>query len=200
MTHESSTPNKEKHVPSINFAGETIALGPLRRELISVYMDCNNDFQTTRTLAISRPVTEEELIAAIDRFAKMESCVFFTIYEKASMKPIGITFLTEIDYKHRTAEFNIVISDSSSHGKGYGTETTKLMMDYAFSVVGVHNLQLRVYEFNKAAIRVYEKAGFRTYGTRRESHFIGGRMWDTMYMECLAADFTSRTPEWDFSS
>lgn len=198
MTHETATQQNEKQIP-VNYSNDTIALGPLRRELISLYMDCNNDFQITRMLAGSRPVTEEELLVAIERYAKAESCVFFTIYEKASMKPIGITFLTEIDYKHRTAEYNIVISDQSSHGKGFGTEATRLMMDYAFSVVGVHNLHLRAYEYNKAAIHVYEKVGFRIYGKRRESHFIGGRMWDTVYMECLAIDFHDRSPLWDFS-
>jgi RimJ/RimL family protein N-acetyltransferase len=65
------------------------------------------------------------------------------------------------------------------------------MLDYAFTAVGLHNVQLRAFAFNKMAIRSYEKAGFKEYGRRREAYFMNGRMWDDVHMDCLATEFES---------
>ena len=50
---------------------------------------------------------------------------------------------------------------------------------------------LVVYEFNLAGRHAYEKADFREFGRRRQAHLMGGRLWDVIYMECLASEFTS---------
>jgi RimJ/RimL family protein N-acetyltransferase len=113
------------------------------------------------------------------------------IYETASWRPIGFANLRDVDHEHSTAEFGITVGDPADRGKGYGTEATRLLMDYAFTALGVRNLWLDVFEFNAAGIRAYEKAGFRVIGRRREAHFAGGRLWDIIFMDCLAEEFTS---------
>src|SRR5947209_7248930 len=42
---------------------------------------------------------------------------------------------------------------------------------------------------NPAGLRAYTKAGFREIGRWRESALIGGRYFDTVFMECLAQEF-----------
>ena len=173
----------------INFSGSLVSLGPLRSDLVSYYNRWNNDFQTTKTLASTRPVILEEEVSVFEQIAKSESYIFFTIYEKETLRPIGNTYLSNIDYKNRNAEFNIVIGEKDYRGKGYGTEVALLILDYAFNVSGLHNVFLKVFEFNENAIRAYKKAGFVECGRRRQSHFIGGRLWDVIYMEALATEF-----------
>ncbi|GIN86010.1 hypothetical protein J6TS2_23960 [Heyndrickxia sporothermodurans] len=131
----------------------------------------------------------EEEIHAFENIFKSKEYIFFTIYENDTQRPIGNTFLSDIDYKNRTAEFNIVIGEKEFRGKGYGTEAALLVLDYALNIVGLHNLFLKVFEFNKSAIRAYEKAGFIICGSRRQSHYIGGRYWDIIFMEALATEF-----------
>ncbi len=99
--------------------------------------------------------------------------------------------LAEIDFRNRSAAFGILIGDPDARGKGYGTETTRLILDYAFTAVGLHNVMLTVFEFNKAGIRAYEKAGYRELGRRRECRMMGGKLWDEIYMQCLSTDFES---------
>lgn len=173
----------------INYKAKRISLGPLRSDLVSLYNRWNNDIQTTKTLAFSGPVMLEEEIHAFENISKSKEYIFFTIYENDTQQPIGNTFLSDIDYKNRTAEFNIVIGEKEFRGKGYGTEAALLVLDYAFNIVGLHNLFLKVFEFNKSAIRAYEKAGFIICGRRRQSHYIGGRYWDIIFMEALATEF-----------
>jgi RimJ/RimL family protein N-acetyltransferase len=94
-----------------------------------------------------------------------------------------------VNDRNRTAEFVIFIGEQSARGKGYGTETARLMLDYAFTTLGLHTVTLTVFAYNPAAIRAYTNAGFTECGRRRESVWMGGRLWDTISMECLASTF-----------
>jgi diamine N-acetyltransferase len=178
--------------PIVNIVGERVALGPIRRDLLPLYQRWLNDFGTLRTLFIPpRPMTMEEETAWYDRAASDTSSVHFTIYESTSWRPIGNSQWQDIDFRNRTAEMGIFIGDAADRGKGYGTEATRLMLDYAFTALGLHSVMLTSYAFNLAGQRAYEKAGFRTFGRRHECHWMGGRLWDEIYMDCLASEFES---------
>jgi diamine N-acetyltransferase len=137
------------------------------------------------------PLTHEQEVAWFDRATAANDEVGFTIYERATWRPVGNTGLHRINHRNRTAEFGIIIGEPESRGKGYGTETARLMLDYAFTALGLHNVMLRVHAFNLAGQRAYQKAGFREYGRRRECVYMGGRWWDEICMDCLATEFTS---------
>lgn len=177
--------------PILNIVGELVALGPLRKELLPLYERWINDFGTVRTLSLPpRPMTTEQEQDWYERVARSEGDTPFTIYEREGLRPIGNTTLAEIDFRNRSAIYGIVIGEPDARGKGYGTETTRLMLDYAFTALGLHNVMLTVFEFN-AGVRAYEKAGFRECGRRRECQMMGGKLWDEIYMECLSTDFES---------
>jgi RimJ/RimL family protein N-acetyltransferase len=103
----------------------------------------------------------------------------------------GKAGLNHLDFRDRTGEYNLVIGEKAARGKGYGTEITRLVLDYAFTVLGLHNVWLRVFAYNPAAIRVYEKAGFVPIGRRHQCKWMGGTLWDMLLMECLATAFES---------
>ena len=42
---------------------------------------------------------------------------------------------------------------------------------------------------NRVGLRAYEKAGFKTIGRRRECRVMGGKVYDEIYMDCLAPEF-----------
>ncbi len=42
-------------------------------------------------------------------------------------------------------------------------------------------------------IWAYEKAGFKPIGRRRECRMMGGKVYDEIYMDCLASEFESPT-------
>ena len=177
--------------PPINVEGDLVALGPLRRDLIPTYSRWNNDVATTRTFALPQPATLDQEEAAFAAMTADATSVFFTVYDRASWRAVGMAYLTGIDERHRRAEFGVLIGEAASRGRGYGTETARLMLDYAFTALGLHSVMLTVYEFNLAGRRAYEKAGFREAGRRRQRHWMGGRYWDEIYMDCLATEFAS---------
>ena len=70
-------------------------------------------------------------------------------------------------------------------------ETTRLVLDYGFTALGLHNVMLVVDSYNERGIRAYTRAGFKTIGRRREAHRLGGRPFDLILMDCLASEFQS---------
>lgn len=175
--------------PIINILGEKVALGPLRRDLLPLYQRWINDFEVTRTLAVGLfPMTFEQEAAWYDR-PKRDRDAVFTIYERDSLRPIGNAGLHQIDRGHRTAEFGIMIGEKDCWDKGYGTEVARLMLEYGFVALSLHNIMLRAYSFNQRGIRAYEKAGFKPIGRRREARRFGGKPYDESLMDCLATEF-----------
>ncbi len=177
--------------PPVNVEGELVALGPLRRDLIPTYHRWHNDVATTRTFNLPQPTTLEQEAASYAELTAAKEMALFTVYERASWRAVGTAYLTDIDHRHRRAEFGVLIGEAACRGKGYGTEVARLVLDYAFTALGLHSVLLTVYEFNLAGRRAYEKAGFREFGRRRQSHWMGGHYWDEILMDCLATEFGS---------
>lgn len=115
----------------------------------------------------------------------------FAIYERATSRAIGNCGLHAINHLRRRAEVGIMIGEPSARGKSYGTEAMRLLLDYAFTILGTHNVMLTVYEYSLAARRSYEKVGFREIGRRREARWHNGCFWDEILMDILADEFES---------
>ena len=186
MTNESSTQ------PISTIEGEKIALGPLSRTMIPLIARWLGDFAVQRTFGgMPRAVTIEEATTIYDRWTVGKDAYWFAIYERSSGRPIGHTDLFEIDWRSRTCTFGILIGEADARGKGYGTETASLILDYAFTALGFHGVTLMTDAFNLAGQAAYKKAGFKEFGRRRQCSLLNGKLHDIVYMDCLASEFTS---------
>ena len=107
---------------------------------------------------------------------------------EASRPPEVLDHIPNIDHRHGTATFGIMLGER--RGQGLGTEATRLMLDWAFTVLGLHNVDLLVFAWNRPAIRCYEKAGFRQIGRRRGGAVCMGRRFDVVIMDAIAEEFT----------
>ena len=188
--HESKPAGPDgQQQPIINIVGEKVALGPDRSDLAPLYHRWSNDFEVVRLMGTPRPSTLDSEEALHSRISKDQDHASFTIYEKAQLRPIGAAGLVDINHSKRTAEFYIMIGDKTSWGKGYGTECARLMLDYGFTCLGLHNIFLWVNAANERGIRAYRRAGFRVAGRQRQSVRLGGRAYDSILMDCLATEF-----------
>jgi diamine N-acetyltransferase len=183
--------------PIFNIVGENIWLGPLPHELVALSARWDNDVSLTILSGDPlRPKSREAVEAEYQRYSRgdQDNLVGFSMYEATTSRQIGVTHLRDIDGTHRTAEFGIFIGEKDCWGKGYGTEATRLMLDYGLTVLGLHNVMLTAYSFNERAMRAYQRAGFRIMGRRRAGPRAGGHAYDVVYMDCLASAFTSPLP------
>jgi len=175
--------------PVVNILGDRVALGPIHRHHLPLLYRWLNDFEVAYTLSQMRPLTIEFLEESYDRSSKATDRVQFTIYERTTMRPIGGINLHDIS--GRAATLAIVIGETDCWDKGYGTEATRLVLDYGFNTLGLHNIMLTVHGFNQRGVRAYLRAGFREIGRRREVIHRDGRLHDLIYMDCLAKEFQS---------
>jgi RimJ/RimL family protein N-acetyltransferase len=183
--------------PIVNIGGPTVCLGPPTRASVAIMARWDNDFAVTVLAGDPlRPKTLEACEADFDRHAKGDdhTWVDFLIYERATLRLIGVTGLRDISATQRSATLGICIGEKDCWGKGYGTEATILLLDYGFSVLGLHNVMLDTFSYNERAIRAYRRAGFREFGRRREAARLGTHVFDVVYMDCLASEFTSPLP------
>ncbi len=85
----------------------------------------------------------------------------------------------------KNATLGITIGDKAQRNKGYGTEATKIALDYCFNTLNLHRVGLWVFEFNEKAIHCYEKLGFKKEGISREAVYKNGGYCNIVNMGIL---------------
>lgn len=105
---------------------------------------------------------------------------------------IGEIRLDRVDARDRRASMAIGIFDSSSLGRGLGSQAITLLLQHAFGAMQLHRIAIRVLAYNKRAIRAYEKCGFSVEGREREAAFVNGIWHDDIMMGLLDREFLSR--------
>jgi RimJ/RimL family protein N-acetyltransferase len=173
--------------------GERAALGPLRRDLAETYVAWINRVEVKSglmSLGIFDRESEEAWVAeTATANAQLEpAAANFTIYDRSDGEPVGTSALMDISHRHRRAKFGILLG--ARRGQGIGTEATRLTLDWGFHVLSLRNVLLEVHPWNAAAIRAYEKAGFKLIGRRRGALLHLGRHWDEIYMDAIASEFS----------
>jgi aminoglycoside 6'-N-acetyltransferase len=90
-------------------------------------------------------------------------------------------------YRHATVD---VFLDPRLHGRGLGTEALGRLVDHLIEERGHHRITIDPAADNAAAIRCYEKVGFRRVGVmRRYERPTGSERWrDALLMELLAEE------------
>ena len=187
----------ESEQPVLNVVGQLVALGPLRHDLLPVYHRWMNDLATVDRVGMPPvPMTFEAESAWYDGAATTTDYIPFTIYAREGWRAVGTCTLTQVDHRHGTAGLMIHLGDPADRGKGYGTEAVRLLLDVAFTALGLHNVMLSVDGANPGARRAYERAGFKEIGRRRQAIRATGlrgatRRTDEILMDCLATEFDS---------
>lgn len=113
----------------------------------------------------------------------------YAIVLKEGDELIGSISIHNIDHLNRNAFLGIFIGEARHRGKGYGQEAVRLILEYGFKTLNLHNIMLSVHADNHAGIACYKKAGFREDGRLREWVFKDGRYVDKLYMSILEHEF-----------
>ena len=170
--------------------GEHIYLSPVCVEDVEKYTKWMNDFETTDYVGQStRIYTIENEKKFLENCSEKENDVTLGIVKLDNDELIGNCGLKEISAVNRTATLGIFIGEKEERNKGYGVEAIKLLLDYGFNYLNLHEINLEVYAFNKRAIKCYEKVGFKEYGRRRESSYLNGTYYDIINMDILKSEF-----------
>ena len=171
--------------------GEKVYLSPINCDDYLKYVEWLNDLDIAKYI---NHYTNILSITGEKEYLEKASCekYNYAIIDKEKDLLLGNISLMNINDINRTAELGIFIGDKNYHSRGYGSEAIMLLLDYAFNYVNLNNIMLKVFSYNKRAIKAYEKCGFKTFGIWKESHYFDGKYHDEIFMNILKDDFNRK--------
>ncbi|MEV6912358.1 GNAT family protein [Amycolatopsis sp. NPDC051071] len=168
--------------------GEKVVLAQLDDSYFESAWTALREPETTRLTGTHTVFTEDQIHRWLASRPGLDDRADYAILRKEDRVYLGDVVLSDFDGDNRSAAFRIALTGPDVFGKGYGTEATKLILDFAFDVVGVHRVSLEVFDFNPRARRVYEKCGFVREGLQREALWWDGEWHDVITMAILKND------------
>lgn len=172
--------------------GKKCYLSPVDINDAEIFTEWLNDVEILVNLQMySGMISLENEKVFLNNLSKEQN---YSIIDLQKNELIGNCGFMEIDHINQTAEIGIFIGNKNYHNKGYGTEALSLLIDFGFKALNFHSIMLRVYEFNKGAIKCYEKTGFKPIGKRREALHRNLQKHDIIYMDILADEFYKKNP------
>ncbi|PXY22567.1 GCN5 family acetyltransferase [Prauserella muralis] len=168
--------------------GPRVRLEPLGSEHFEGLWPMFTDPETMRLTGTHAKATPEQVRQWVATRAEHADRADWAIVRAADGRVLGEAVLNELDPANASMCYRIALTGPEVFGRGYGTEATRLVLDHAFGVVGLHRVELEVLDFNPRARRVYEKCGFVAEGVRRQAQRWDGRWHDVITMAVLATD------------
>lgn len=110
---------------------------------------------------------------------------------KGSNQVIGEVVFNEYDEEAGNVNFRILLSESGCN-KGAGTESVSMFIRYGMEELELHKISLDVYSFNPRAERVYQKAGFKLEGIKREEFLYNQEYFDIKLYGLLRTDYLDK--------
>ena len=168
--------------------GQKVYLSPVNVDDVVIYTKWMNDCEITSSLGNYRQMislnNEKDFLVRMSAEGHNYAIV---LLEGDFL--IGNIGFADVDHVNRRANVGIFIGEPVNRNKGYGSEAMRLLLEYGFKTLNLHNIMLHVNSDNERAIASYAKAGFREYGRRRESVFKNGYYYDDVHMEALSTEF-----------
>ena len=172
--------------------GKKIYLRPVELEDAKFLLKGENDPIVRKSLFLALPVSLTSEQEKIEQYTKSKEAIVLIIIEKETNKPLGQTAFFRIDYISRSAIFYLAILDSVQWSKGFGSQVTQLIVDYAFETLNLNRIQLHVCAENTPAIKIYERVGFVKEGVLRQAMFRNGNYVDFWVMGILRSDWLEK--------
>src|SRR5262245_21348178 len=176
-------------------AGERVVLRRHVQDNVRAFLRWYSDPEVVRlTRYQDGPMRRDEIERFFAARALGPDSLAMAIHVRDGDRLIGMCALSQLDADNGSALFHITIGEKDAWGRGYGSEATRLMIDHAFTGLGLHRIALTVFAFNERAIRSYRRVGFVVEGRAREAIWREGRWWDEISMSILDSDWTALHP------
>ena len=169
----------------MHIIGEKVLLRPITEADTLSIVNWRNSQSVRNNFVFTKDFTIEMHRRWLETKVAKGEVVQYIIVEKMNEKPVGSVYFRDVDYNNKSAEFGIFVGEESARGKGIGTETTKLFIEYGFNELRLHRIMLRVFSDNIQAIRAYKNAGFEFEGEFRDMIYQNGQYRNMTFMSVI---------------
>lgn len=162
--------------------GNQIRLVSMDSKYCNKVLEWVNDPEIKKMIGTVYPISDTEHLEWFERKQKEKINKVFIIIDLDTDIPIGLTGFNNFNFKDRNTEVFIYIGEQKHLGQGKGTESMKILIDFAFQELNLHKVYLKVFEYNEIAIKSYEKLGFIKEGILIDNVFTRGKYVNTIIM------------------
>ncbi len=141
------------------------------------------------------PSSRHETHTWLERTIQDKHTLTLGIVDQATDALIGFAGISGISLINRSGEYFILIGNKACWSNGYGTEVTKLLVEYGFATLNLHRIALTVSDLNRAGVKAYERAGFTREGVLRQACYRDGQYHDKIVMSILRPEWETRPEE-----
>jgi RimJ/RimL family protein N-acetyltransferase len=166
--------------------GHQVGLALMRKEDVPTIARWHQDLEFTASIgspgeAHSLEMREE----AYQKNSRMRpDSVELAVILLSTGRLVGFGGLFDIS-RAMTASLFVGIGERDLWGKGLGTEATRLICEYGFFFRNLYSVKVEVNGYNRRAIRVYERLGFKLIGKVRGAIVLNGNRYDQVLMDLL---------------
>lgn len=123
------------------------------------------------------PLTTEQL----EDYVKEKNRIPFKVIDTASEEVIGHAEIYKSE-DNLAKLCRILIGEEKYRGKGIGEKIVNLLVKYSFEKLNVEKVELNVYDWNKQAIKCYEKSGFAINPDKINKIIVQENIWISLNM------------------
>lgn len=123
------------------------------------------------------PLTNEQL----QKYITDENCIPFKVINIESAEVIGHSEIYKSE-NNMAKLCRIIIGNKKLRGKGIGKIIVNELVEYCFNNLNVEKVELNVYDWNKSAIKCYEKSGFEINPNKISQITVNGEIWISLNM------------------
>ena len=171
--------------------GRKLVLRPIELKDLEILRQIKNDPEISALAAetineVSQQMQQEWFEASkLDRNTVRFACV-----KSNDDCCIGLTGLWELNTAQGHSNVGLKFHSSLPRGEGYGTDAINVLTAYAFSRLGLHRLETKILESNKASLTLFiEKCGWQIEGIQREKYFLAGKYHNLVLVSILEQEY-----------
>jgi RimJ/RimL family protein N-acetyltransferase len=135
------------------------------------------------------PLTREPFLKLLRESAERGDRLFYKAVDSATGEAVGHIELGAIDRLNLSTRIGRVLVSPEAQGRGVGTAMMRAALEIAFGQMGMHRVDLWVFDVNERAIACYEKLGFQHEGLCRESFKGPEGYWGMIIMSMLESEW-----------
>ncbi|MDR1056916.1 MAG: GNAT family N-acetyltransferase [Prevotellaceae bacterium] len=165
------------------------ALEPCDIELLYIWENDIGAWQAGETIVpFSRYILQQYVAnASFDIYEAKQLRLMIDAKDNDIPVTVGTIDLFDFNPYHKRAGVGILIYSPQNRQKGYATQALKLLIDYAFTVLNLHQLYCNVAAGNQKSLTLFRNSGFEITGLKRE-WIYNGENWENEYLLQLLAD------------
>ncbi len=104
----------------------------------------------------------------LDIYQTRQLRMMIDIESEAGKRSIGCIDLFDFEPFHARAGIGVLIAREKDRSRGYAKKALGEIIQYAFNYLKLHQLYCNITSDNSASLKLFENAGFRIIGTKRD--------------------------------